>query len=187
MIEFLEETHQYLVNGILTPSVTTILSATLFKDQYKDIPKYILDNAADFGNKVHKAVETGDTSELGLYSSIAYEQYERVIRRYQIALHEQEQIVHYDDLYTGTFDMTGYVNNIFSILDVKTTYKLNEEYLSWQLSFYKYAYERMYGKELHKAYVIWIPKNEVGQLKEIEFKSEQEVMELVKQYENLQR
>lgn len=188
MIEFLEDTHTYLVDGIITPSVTQILTATLFKDQYKDVPKYILDNAAKFGTKVHRAIETGDTSDLGLYSGIAYEQYERVIRRHEINVHQQEKIVHYDDLYTGTFDMTGYVDKFHSIIDVKTTYALNEEYLSWQLSFYKYAYEKMHNNlsEIYKAYVIWLPKNDVGQLIEIEFKTFDEVMDLVRQYKELQ-
>lgn len=186
MIEFLEESHTYLVNGIIVPSVSQILSATIFKDKYANIPKYILNNKAQFGTNVHKAIETGYSEDLTFLEQLAYEQYKRLVRRFEIVPIEQEQLVHYEDLYCGTLDMVAKVNDILVIADIKTTYQLDEEYLSWQLSFYKYAYERT-GKTLHKAYCLWIPKKDIGQFVEVPFKTETEVLELVKQYENIQR
>lgn len=186
MIEFIESEHLYLVNGIIVPSVSQILSATIFKDKYANIPKYILNNKAQFGTNVHKAIETGYSEDLTFLEQLAYEQYKRLVRRFEIVPIEQEQLVHYEDLYCGTLDMVAKVNDILVIADIKTTYQLDEEYLSWQLSFYKYAYERT-GKTLHKAYCLWIPKKDIGQFVEVPFKTETEVLELVKQYENIQR
>lgn len=82
--------------------------------------------------------------------------------------------------------MIAVVNNELIINDIKTTAKLDEEYLSWQLSFYKYAYENMGGKELVKGYVTWLPKKELGQFIEIQFKTKDEVLELVREYEREQ-
>lgn len=67
MIEFLEETHTYLVEGILTPSVTELIHNIYMPNQYSGISKAVLANAADYGNRVHSLVEhwnsTGTTPD----------------------------------------------------------------------------------------------------------------------------
>ncbi len=184
MIEFLPESHTYLVEGVIVPSVTSILSSTIFRKMYEGVPKYILNNKAQFGTNVHRAIETGDSSDLNQIEMISYQQWEKLKERYEIAPQEQETLVHYQDLYCGTLDMIAIVNGELVINDIKTTAKLDEDYLSWQLSFYKYAYENMGGKELVKGYVTWLPKKELGQFIEIQFKTKDEVLNLVKEYEN---
>lgn len=183
MIEFIPEIHTYLVGGVIVPSVTTILKKTLFKDKYKNIPSYILNNKATFGNNVHKAIELDTGDDLSLVERVSYEQWKKLQARHNIAPIEQETLVHYDDLYCGTLDMVAIVNDELVINDIKTTAKLDKEYLSWQLSFYKYAYENMGGQELVKAYATWLPKKELGEFVEIEFKTKEEVLELVREYE----
>ena len=41
MIEFIEESHTYLIDGVITPSVSEILNF-IFPDKYSNIPKQIL-------------------------------------------------------------------------------------------------------------------------------------------------
>lgn len=183
MIEFLPNEHIYLYQGVIVPSVTSILSSTIFKGKYDGIPKYILNNKAQFGTNVHRAIETDDTSDLNQIEMISYQQWLKLKERYEIAPKKQEILVHYEELYCGTLDMIAVVNNELIINDIKTTAKLDEEYLSWQLSFYKYAYENMGGQELVKGYVTWLPKKDLGQFIEIPFKTKEEVLELVKEYE----
>ena len=77
-IEFLEASHTYLVEGVIVPSVTTILGATLFKDKYKGIPAYILQNKADFGVNVHKAIELDSDEGLTQVEKISYDQWKKV-------------------------------------------------------------------------------------------------------------
>ena len=186
MIEFLEDSHTYLYQGVIVPSVTTILSNTIFTGKYDGVPKYILNNKAQFGTNVHRAVETGDSSDLNQVEHISYQQWLKLKERHVIEPVEQETLVHYEDLYCGTLDMIAMVNGELVINDIKTTAQLDEDYLSWQLSFYKYAYENMGGKELVKGYVTWLPKKELGQFIEIQFKTKEEVLELVKEYEREQ-
>lgn len=183
MIEFLPESHTYLYLGVIVPSVTSILSKTIFKGKYDGVPKYILNNKAQFGTNVHRAIETGQFDELTQVESISYEQWLKLKERHAIEPVEQEILVHYEDLYCGTLDMIAVVNDVPIINDIKTTAKLDKEYLSWQLSFYKYAYENMGGQELIKGYVTWLPKKELGQFIEIPFKTKDEVIELVQEYE----
>lgn len=181
-IEFIENEHLYLVDGVITPSVSQIIREVLFKDMYQDIPKYILENAAQFGNNVHKAIENDSSDGLAQLEAIAFNEYKRIQKRFNIKPLAQEIVVHYDNLYCGTLDMIAMQNELLVINDIKTTYKVQEEYLSWQLSFYKYAYERMGGDNLAEAYCIWLPKKELGEYIKIPFKTEEEVLEVVRKY-----
>lgn len=183
MIEFISESHTYLYQGVIVPSVTSILSSTIFRKMYEGVPKYILNNKAQFGTNVHRAIETDDSSHLNQVEMISYQQWLKLKERYEIAPKKQEILVHYEDLYCGTLDMIAVVNDELIINDIKTTAKLDEDYLSWQLSFYKYAYEQMFNENLVKGYVTWLPKKELGQFIEIPFKTKDEVLSLVAEYE----
>ena len=56
MIEFIEETHTYLYEGIIIPSVSEILHF-IFPDKYKNVDKEILYKKAIYGSKIHEAIE----------------------------------------------------------------------------------------------------------------------------------
>ena len=78
MIDFIEEQHIYLKDGIITPSVSEILHF-IFPDKYKNISAKILNKKAEYGSKVHEAVEilekTGEVIELNTYQQLSIEQY----------------------------------------------------------------------------------------------------------------
>ncbi len=185
MIEFLEEEHLYLIDGVLVPSVTTVLSATAFQNKYSNIPKEILAKKSDFGNRVHKAIELNSSDGLTTSERIAFEQYQKLRAYHQFEPFEQELQVHFDNRYIGTLDMTAHYRGELVIADVKTTAKLDKRYLSYQLSMYKYAYERMFERTLAKAYVLWLPKKEIGHFIEIEFLPIEDCLKLVEEYEQL--
>ena len=56
MIDFLEEPHIYLVDGVITPSVSEILHF-IFPDKYKGVDKRILNRKAQYGTAIHESVE----------------------------------------------------------------------------------------------------------------------------------
>jgi len=177
MIEFIESTHTYLLNGVIIPSVSTILRETVFKDKYKDIPEAILKNAATFGKNVHKAIETNFDIFLTDMESTVFKRYKRLCTKHDIKPIAHEQIVYTQD-YAGTLDMIALIDNVNCLVDVKTTYSLDREYLSWQLSLYELAY----GKQFDKLYCIWLPKRKGAELVEIERKSEEQIKELIEVY-----
>jgi hypothetical protein len=79
--------------------------------------------------------------------------------------------------------MIAMIQSFNSLTDVKTTYHLDREYLSWQLSMYERAYMKLYNKpQFDKLYCIWLPKRKGAELVEIERKSEQEIIELIEVY-----
>ena len=61
--EFDEATHSYTVNGVRIPSVTQILESVGLVD-YKDIPRAVLNYAADRSIAVHTATEFFDQNDL---------------------------------------------------------------------------------------------------------------------------
>ena len=187
MLEFLEEGHLYLLDGIIVPSVSEMLHF-IFPDKYKNIPKEILSAKAEYGTKIHEAIEkaekTGEVIELDYIQKASFEQYLKLKEKYEIQVINQEEIIYYKDKYAGRFDMIAYVKNNYSLCDIKTTTELDREYLSWQLSLYAYAYDKLnIGNHFEKLYAIWLPKKELGHVVEIPRKSDDEIQELLKKYE----
>lgn len=184
MIEFIEDGHIYLLDGVITPCVSDILHF-IFPDKYKGVNKTILNKKAEYGSTVHKAIECLEQDlkmpELNYIQEASVGQYKKLKARYNIEVLSQEQKIHYQDLYCGTYDMEANVNNIHSLVDIKTTAELDKEYLSWQLSFYELAI----GKRFKKLYCLWLPKKGLGQLVEIERKTKKELLKVLKDYANI--
>jgi len=195
-IRFEEEGHKYFVSdGVMeveVPSATTILSATVFKNKYSGIPQFVMDKAAQFGNGVHKAIETKDYAEIAdndLQLGCILD-YQDLLNDNNVEEVGHEIITHYNLDYAGTCDLLIKVNGQLAIADIKTTSKLDKEYLSWQMSFYLYA---LYDKGVidtldMKLYYFWLPKPRYGkaQFGEVPVKSREEVMELVRMYKEME-
>lgn len=186
MIEFIEESHTYLIDGVITPSVSEILNF-IFPDKYSNIPKQILNTKANYGSKVHEAIELLEKNEelpkLNYLQEISIDQYRKLKDKYKIEVLEQEKMVHYKNYYCGRFDMIAEINGTYSLCDIKTTAKLDKESLSWQLSYYALAHNpEEYETEFKKFYAIWLPKKDLGEIVEIERKSKQELLEKLKEF-----
>lgn len=187
MIEFIEETHTYLYNGVIIPSVSEILGF-IFPNKYKDIPTEILNSKAEYGSLVHKLTEELDNGktieelkkeyQFSYVIEVSLEQHLKINKEWGIETISQEQRVCYKGLFGGTYDKEAYVKSELSLIDKKTTAELDKEYLSWQLSYYELAK----GKKYKKLYVEWLPKKELGQLVEIERKSKEELLNKLKEY-----
>ena len=187
MLEFLEAEHLYLLDGVIIPSVSEILHF-VFPDKYKGVPAEVLSKKAEYGTKVHEAIEvlekTGEVIELDYIQKASLEQYLKLKEKYGIEVIEQEEMIHFEDKYAGRFDMIAYVKGDYSLCDIKTTAELDYEYLSWQLSLYAYAYKRMYPEvNFKKLCSIWLPKKQIGHVVKIQKKTDEEIEELLKRYE----
>lgn len=183
-VEYFDDVHKYLVNGVIVPSVTEILEK-IFPNKYKNVPRETLMRKANYGTIIHNYIEQYEkgliTQELNYIQEASFRQYLKLKDKYSINVLEQEKIVNYKDIYAGRFDMIANIGTDCCLCDIKTTASLDKEYLSWQLSLYKYAY----GKEFDKLYAIWLPKKDLGKLVEIEIKSKEEIEKLLKKVEEI--
>lgn len=187
MIEFIEEGHIYLMDGVIIPSVSEILHF-IFPNKYAGIDKEILNKKAEYGSKIHETIECIEQNktfpELDSIQEFSISQYKRLKEKYKIEVIDQEQMINFKDKYCGRFDMIANVNGFYSLCDIKTTATLDKEYLSWQLSFYELAFISMYGvSNFDKLYAIWLPKKGYGEVVEIERKSKSELLEKLKEFE----
>lgn len=180
MVEFIENGHLYLKDGILVPSVSEILHY-IFPNKYSCVPKKVLEKKAEYGTQVHLAIqlleEQGIEIKLNPNQRASILQYLELKKEYGIQVVEQEMIVSYEYEYAGRLDMIAYVDGKLSLIDIKTTQELDAEYLSWQLSYYELAY----GKKFDKLYCLWLPKNKLGDLVEIKRKKKKELLEKIKE------
>lgn len=187
MVEFIEDGHLYLISGILVPSVSDILNF-IFPNKYSNVPRQILNSKAEYGSRVHEAIEhleKGETlPQLNYLQEASLEQWKKLKSENKIEVIEQEKMVNYGSHYCGRFDMIANVNGAYSLCDIKTTAKLDKESLSWQLSFYALAHNPdKYETEFEKFYAIWLPKRELGEVIEIERKTKEELLKMLKKFE----
>ena len=56
MLEFIEETHTYLLDGKIIPSATQLLKE-IFPLKYDNVPINILEKKSEYGTQVHKFIE----------------------------------------------------------------------------------------------------------------------------------
>lgn len=180
-VEYLEDSHTYIVEGKIVLSVTQILS-TIFPNKYKGIPEHILKNKATYGSKIHEAIEKfeseGIIEKLDYIQEASFNQYLRLKKEHNIEVIDQEQIIHYKDIYAGRYDMSCKVNGEYSLIDIKTTAELDLEYCKYQLNLYRFAHKDK--KKIKKLYIIWLAKRDIGKLVEVEIMSDNEVKEILR-------
>ena len=183
MIEFIEQGHIYLKDGIIVPSVSEILHY-IFPEKYKGIPNWVLEKKAEYGTKVHYAIECLEQNKklpnLNFYQELSLGQYKEIKEKNKIEVIEQETIVSYEYEYAGRLDMIAFVNNKLCLVDIKTTADLDEESLSWQLSLYELAY----GRKFYDLYCLWLPKGKNGKLVKIKRKTKKEILKKLGEIKN---
>ena len=158
-VVFNELDHTYMFNGKQLSGVTSMLSRTLFRDKYKGISKEVLAKAADYGHNIHEQIELVDS--LGVTSDPpAVQDYLRMKSDLGVSTLASEYLVSDEDLIASSIDI---VFNDLSLVDIKTTSKLDMEYLSWQLSIYAYLFERQNPSlKVPRLMAIWLPKPRYG-------------------------
>ena len=186
MLEFDKENHIYLKDGVILKSVTQILKE-LFPLKYDGIPKEILENKSIYGTELHKFIEIIEKKKPkrplayikkyynpNIYQIESLKDYLEIKKKYNVAITDSEKIVVYKDIYCGTLDLKGTVDNKKAIIDIKTTYDLDELYVSWQNSLYEMASE-----PVDELYCMWLPKGHLGKLVKLERINEKDLKMLI--------
>lgn len=147
VLEYFDESHTYIVDGIEVPSITQILKYK-FGRKYEGISKDVLKNAADAGTRVHNAIEdwckNGTESDLPEVRNFKFLQ-----KRYGFKVLENEVpvVLEMDGkvVAAGRLDLVLEMDGKVGGGDIKRTYTLDKEYLAYQLNLYRIAYRQSYG------------------------------------------
>ena len=179
MIEFKTENHEYLVNGKKVISTTQLMQAVGLAPNYEGVDLEILKKKAERGTLIHKEIETYiKTQQVGFTDECtAFINY----------LNETKRKVDASELVVGTDEVAGTIDLIIgdTIADIKTTYALHKDSVSWQLSIYKYLYEKSIEKPLNitKGQAFWL-HDEKLEVIDIPLKTEAEVERAIECYRN---
>lgn len=144
---FNEDDHRYFrADGKELQGITGILHRRIFKDQYKGVSQAVLMNAAERGHFIHSRIELFDNTGLGndIPEVMAYS---RLKELYELEHLASEYLISDDEHYATAIDKVFHgrqkPENEVTLGDIKTTYNLNREYLSWQLSIEAEFFESM--------------------------------------------
>ncbi len=152
-LEFIPSTHQYLVNGILVPSVTTIIKQK-FPNKYKGISQEVLDKASERGTRIHEIIEMYYTANMDDPSCIELRNMKFLQKHFRFEVEKNEvPIIIFNDkgvpICAGRLDLVLKENGLLGLGDIKTTSTLDREYLAYQLNLYRIGYQQCYKEEIH--------------------------------------
>ena len=157
-LEYFDETHTYLYDGLMLPSVSQILGAK-FINEYASVPPAVLNNAAKRGTAVHKAIEN--------YNNSGYDDGSEAVRNFRFlekqygfeVLDSELPIVIFKDdmpIACGRLDMTMLMDGQTGIADIKTVSALNKEKIAYQLNLYRIGLMQSYGVDAQFLKIIHI-------------------------------
>nr|DAG19861.1 MAG TPA: Mitochondrial genome maintenance exonuclease 1, DNA complex, DNA exonuclease [Caudoviricetes sp.] len=146
-LEYFDDTHTYLYEGLMLPSVTQILGVK-YRNDYANVPPAVLSNAAQRGTEVHKAIENFNVS--------GYDDGREAVRNFKFlqkqygfeVLDSELPIVIFKDdfpIACGRLDMTILMDGETGIADIKTVSALNKEKIAYQLNLYRIGLMQSYG------------------------------------------
>lgn len=141
MLEFEPTTHTYKLDGVDIPSVSEILRFC-YREVYEEPDKFLMDQAADRGTRVHAAAQELDTKgcadadpDIVQYVSA----YVKFLKEHDVKWEMIEQPVAFSRFvgmtletdipeYAGTIDRYGTLDGEPVLLDIKTTSKMTKKH-----------------------------------------------------------
>lgn len=184
--------HTYSLDGKQLKGITGLIRRRLFPDKYAGIDEATMQAAAERGKAVHALCQFED--EVQVASAHDNAEYAEAAHAYT-ELREtagylpvaNEYIVSDDKEYASPIDCVWVgMDGGITLADIKTTYELDKEMLSWQLSVYAYLFERQNkGLVVTSLKGVWLPfrkgafEGTHACVVEIERKSKEEVEHLL--------
>lgn len=152
-VVFDEVKHQYWLGDQQLNGVTKIVKDYICKGKYEGISQETLEAAAERGKSIHKEIELMLTGFPILDKAPEIDGFIRLQLENNINFIESEYLVSDEKNFASCIDI---IDSHYNLYDIKTTYELDTEYLSWQLSIYAYLFELQNGFSAGKLYGIWL-------------------------------
>lgn len=148
-LEYFDDGHVYLVDGVIVPSITQILNVK-FGRKYDGVSRAVLNRASERGTAVHEAIEryckTGEVEEMPEVKNFMFLQKQY---KFEVLENETPVILFLNDepIGAGRLDMVIKMGEQIGGADIKRTSTLDKDYLAYQLNLYRIAYRQCYGIE----------------------------------------
>lgn len=149
-LEYIDETHTYVYEGVVLPSITQMLKLK-FGHKYDGVNPATLNRAAEKGTALHKAIE--DYEQQGIESDLKeLRNYKFLKKAYKFeCLDNEVPVVLFDGgepIAGGRLDLVLGENGATGLGDIKRTATLDKEYLAYQLNLYRLAYQQCYNADI---------------------------------------
>ena len=184
-LEYIDDIHTYLVDGVIVPSITQILKLR-FGGKYSNVSRQTLQRAAENGTAVHSAIEnyckTGEDNGLKEVHNFKFLQ-----RAYNFRVigNEIPVILFMNDkpVSAGRLDLVLEMDGKIGLADIKRTATLDKEYLAYQLNLYRIAYQQCYNTPIDFLKGVHL-RDDTRKFVDIPI-NEEFPLDLVKEYERL--
>ena len=148
LLEYIDESHTYVYNGVILPSITQILKIK-FGNKYDGVSENVLQRASDKGTAVHKAIEDYEKRSLDDLNCKELRNYKFLKRMFNFECIDNEvPIVLFLDkkpICAGRIDLILKESNEYGIGDIKRTSVLDKEYVAYQTNLYRIGYQQCYN------------------------------------------
>ena len=150
VLEYIDETHTYLYDGVVLPSITQLLRVK-FGNKYNGIPKETLERASVQGTAVHKAIE--DYEQNGIESNLPELRNYKFLKKayhFECVANEVPVVLFRDGeaVACGRLDLVLTEGEKIGLGDIKRTSTLDKNYLAYQLNLYRIAYQQCYDTQI---------------------------------------
>lgn len=155
-VVFNKKDHTYHLDGKQLKGVTGILERELFPTKYLGVDEDTLQKAADYGTQVHEQIAEDDGVDEFVLDEVL--NYRKIITANNLKPIAHEYLVTDSLNYASSIDLVfENEDGTVDIADIKTTYKLDKDYVSWQLSIYAYMFELCNpGLKVSNLYGLWL-------------------------------
>lgn len=160
-LEYFEDGHIYLYNGIMLPSVSRILGYK-YPDEFANVPKSVLEKAAQRGTDVHENIENFCKFEVNRDKQ-EVKDFMFLQKQYKFEVLDNEvPLIIFDEKGTavacGRLDLTIEADGKIGIADIKTNSVLNKEKIAYQLNLYRIGFQQCYNVKIDFLKIIHIRK-----------------------------
>ena len=157
--------HSYYLHGKPLMGITGRITERTCPDKYAHVDSEVLAEAAERGTYIHRLLmdydETGDEPDFAalcanpLLGCVSF--YASAVQKAGLKPVASEYIVTDGRLYASPIDKVMEDKDGRVVLaDVKTTYTLDREYCSWQLSVYAHFFERCNNVKVDALAAVWV-------------------------------
>ena len=148
-LEYIDDIHTYIVDGVIVPSITQIMKIK-FGKKYEGINEEVLERASIKGTAVHESIEnyckTGEIENIQEVKDFMF-----LEKQYKFEVLQTEvPIILFkgnEPVSAGRLDLVLKIGEKIGGGDIKRTSTLDKEYLAYQLNLYRIGYKQCYGVE----------------------------------------
>lgn len=151
ILEYIDETHTYIFNGEILPSITQILRVK-FGNKYNGVSEEVLKRASELGTNMHQMIQDYEEHNIDYVGDIELRNYKFLKKYHKWEVERCEVpivlIINDKPIGAGRLDLLVKKDGKLGILDLKRTSSFDRDYVAYQTNLYRLGFKSTYNKEI---------------------------------------